>query len=177
MDSIKICLENDFKDNANIFIFTQGRKFIQELAENDFHLVVTDLEMPDINGSDIVNYVKKYRPNVPVIVLTGNAELLRNNFEIRKHIFEVFVKPVEYKQLLMTIKDGLACTRFMMPPSEERAALNDYAADARLIDEISRMNREIHEMVLSEHPEKDQMVELLDNQEKLIRILRDKSIS
>lgn len=175
LDSVKLCLENDLKDSANIFVFTLGRKFIQEMAEKDFHLIVTDLEMPDINGVDIVNYVKKYHQNIPVIVLTGNQDILRSNFEIRKQIFEVFIKPVEYKQLLRTIKDGLACTRFMMPASEERAALNDSSADTRLIDEISNINHEIHRMIVSVNYEKNQIVELLDNQEKLIKVLKDKA--
>ena len=176
LDAVRLCLENDFKDNANFFVFTEGRKFLQEFAENDFHLIVTDLEMPDINGIDIVDYVKKYRQNIPVIVLTGNAEILKTNPGIRKHIFEVFVKPVEYKQLLRTIKDGLACTRFMMPASEERAALNDYSADTRLIDEISNINHEIRQMVLSVDHEKHKIFQLLDSQEKLIKVLKDKSI-
>lgn len=177
LDSIRLCLENDFKDNASFFIFTEGRKFLQELAEKDFHLIITDLEMPDINGSDIVDYVKKYRQNIPVIVLTGNPDALRNNFEIRKHIFEVFIKPVEYKQLLRTIKDGLACTRFMMTASEEKAGLNDYSADTRLIDEICNINQDIRQMVLSVNYEKHKIVQLLENQEKLIKVLKDKTVT
>lgn len=175
LDSIRLCLENDLKDNASFFTFTEGRKFLQELAEKDFHLIITDLEMPDINGTDIVDYVKKYRQSIPIIVLTGNPEILRSNFEIRKHIFEVFIKPVEYKQLLRTIKDGLACTRFVMPPSEERAALNDYSADSRLIDEICNINHDIRRMILSINYEKHEIIQLLDNQENLIKVLKDKS--
>jgi two-component system, NtrC family, response regulator HydG len=52
-------------------VATSAREGLQRLAREAFDLVVTDLQMPDITGLEIIPALKERRPQVPVIVLSG----------------------------------------------------------------------------------------------------------
>ncbi len=45
------------------------------LAENDFDLLITDLTMPELSGTDLANKVFSVAPNLPVLLWTGYAEM------------------------------------------------------------------------------------------------------
>lgn len=176
LESIKYCLDNDLKPDAEIYSFSNGRQFLQKMHETFFHLVICDLELPDIAGIEIIQHIKTYSQGVPVIVLTGNANILRHNLEIRKYIFEILIKPVEYKQLLRTIKDGLACTDFLFPAKDDKNSIDDMKADKRITDELLSITKELRVNLSSGVSyDKSSIIQLLDSQEKLLKILKERT--
>ena len=48
-----------------------GREAIEAFKKGDYDLVITDLGMPDVSGWDIARAVKKIKPDVPVLLITG----------------------------------------------------------------------------------------------------------
>jgi len=50
---------------------TNGREAIEAFKKGDYDLVITDLGMPDVSGWDIARAVKKIKPDVPVLLITG----------------------------------------------------------------------------------------------------------
>src|SRR5689334_14438877 len=54
-----------------ITVAGNGREAQQRLATSEFHLVITDLFMPDMDGIELVRDVAARLPGTPVIVLTG----------------------------------------------------------------------------------------------------------
>lgn len=48
-----------------------GKEGLKIFAKNGFDLVITDLGMPDISGWEVSKSVKKQKPSVPVILITG----------------------------------------------------------------------------------------------------------
>jgi len=50
---------------------TNGRKAIEAFKKGNYDLVITDLGMPDVSGWDIARAVKKLKPDVPVLLITG----------------------------------------------------------------------------------------------------------
>jgi sigma-B regulation protein RsbU (phosphoserine phosphatase) len=56
-----------------ILFFTSAREALAVMNENDgeVDLLVADLLMPDLSGSDLLRFVKEKWPDVPTILLTG----------------------------------------------------------------------------------------------------------
>ena len=52
-----------------------GQEAIDAVKSTPIALVVLDLQMPKVNGFDVLRYVKENFPGVKVIVLTGYADL------------------------------------------------------------------------------------------------------
>ncbi len=52
-----------------------GNKAIALLKTNDIDLVITDIVMPEKEGLELIMYLKKKYPNIPVIAISGGARI------------------------------------------------------------------------------------------------------
>lgn len=59
-----------------IHAFTNPRKFLEALPELDLGIVVTDFQMPGMNGLELIKQTRKQRPGLPFLLITGQASLL-----------------------------------------------------------------------------------------------------
>lgn len=50
---------------------TRGKDALKLLEENNYDIVITDIAMPDINGIEIIKYIKTLKPGTKVIAMTG----------------------------------------------------------------------------------------------------------
>ena len=72
-----------------------------------FDLVLTDLTMPDNSGLDLIDQLRRHRPELPIIVITGLAaseEVER----VREQGIPLLQKPFEPDTLDQTIRATLA---------------------------------------------------------------------
>ncbi len=52
-------------------ISNDGESALELLQAEDFALVITDLKMPKMSGTELLTAIKSKRPNLPVIVISG----------------------------------------------------------------------------------------------------------
>jgi two-component system response regulator PilR (NtrC family) len=85
--------------------FKQG---IDCIKQNNYALVLTDMRLPDGDGIDIVKYIQKHKPKLPVAVITayGNVEGAVNT--LKAGAFDYVSKPVDLKMLQELVKTALA---------------------------------------------------------------------
>lgn len=83
-----------------------------------FDLVVTDVRLPGMSGLDLVKRLRKFNPNLKIILLTGASD-----FQTRKQVeeagtFAFFYKPIELADFLDAVERalGLVATAFSPPP-------------------------------------------------------------
>ncbi len=50
-----------------------GREGLEFFADTSFDLVITDLEMPEVDGMTLASSIKERSPHTPVILVTGNG--------------------------------------------------------------------------------------------------------
>lgn len=62
------------KDGYSVIIATDGRDAMEKLKTGLFDLILTDLMLPFVSGSQIIGYVKKNMPTVPIIVLSTSTQ-------------------------------------------------------------------------------------------------------
>jgi PAS domain S-box-containing protein len=75
----------------------------------DIHLVITDVVMPNMDGPTMVKHVKKLKPELPVIFMSGYAEEAFRRDEGAGDI-HFLPKPFGLKQLAAKVKDVLSGT-------------------------------------------------------------------
>jgi len=57
-----------------------GKEGLQMYENGNFHLVITDIRMPDIDGHNVVQHIRNSdRPNTPIIGMSGTPWLLDGN--------------------------------------------------------------------------------------------------
>ena len=48
---------------------------LQKMSNNEYHIVMTDLVMPKINGLQLLEEIKRLYPHLAVIVISGKASV------------------------------------------------------------------------------------------------------
>jgi len=78
-----------------------------EIAGLEFDLVVTDIRMPSVTGWEVAAWVRRNRPDVPVIALSGFVDLIDAS-GTRTLFSAVLRKPVRSGDLLREVEYLLA---------------------------------------------------------------------
>ncbi len=66
-------------------------------------LVVTDRAMPDMSGDKVAEEIKKAQPNVPIVLLTGFGDVMKDAGECPFGIDKILSKPISEHDLLAAI--------------------------------------------------------------------------
>jgi len=83
-----------------------GEQGLEAAAHEDFDVVVVDLKMPGMDGIEMQQELKKIKPLVQVIVLTGHGAIDTALESGKQGAFSYLIKPTEYSELVKTIKDA-----------------------------------------------------------------------
>ena len=59
------------EDGHSVSIALNGREGLERARKENFDLAIVDLKMPDIDGMEVVEAIKRERPNMAVIIMTG----------------------------------------------------------------------------------------------------------
>ncbi len=81
------------EDNHVVESAVNGREALEKFMESDYDVVLTDRSMPELNGDELAVAVKKHRPNVPVILLTGFGEVMKAEGERPAGVDAIIAKP------------------------------------------------------------------------------------
>jgi len=73
------------------------------LGRDSFDVVVMDVSMPGLDGLECMAEMKKDRPDLEVIILTGHASLNVGISGMKKGAFDYCLKPVDFDELLEKI--------------------------------------------------------------------------
>lgn len=79
----------------------------QRMGSAGYDLILTDLEMPERSGLDLLNAAKEIDPAVCVILLTGHADVDTAVEAMKRGAFDYLKKPFPPKELLAVIEKGL----------------------------------------------------------------------
>src|ERR1019366_7774131 len=62
-------------EHYDVRIATTGRQVQQIVQEGRCDLLILDLNLPDVNGMDLLRQVRMIRPHLAVLILTGRARV------------------------------------------------------------------------------------------------------
>lgn len=92
-------LNEDYSVNA----VTDGDEAIDELKQNKYDLIITDLKMERVQGEEVVKFVHETEPESKVIVISGYSSLYSVSQSVNNGAFAFLSKPFSIKKLLNTV--------------------------------------------------------------------------
>lgn len=96
--------------------FAEGKSFIHYLEKNELpDIVLLDLVMPDMNGIEITEYLKKHYPNIKILVLTSYVDDEHVISALEKGADGYEMKDVEPQKLIETIHKVLDGEKSFIP--------------------------------------------------------------
>jgi two-component system chemotaxis response regulator CheY len=86
---------------------TDGRVASSLLGQEKIDLVLTDLLMPEKDGTEVINELRKKHPGIPVVAMSGGGRMPRGEYLKIARLFgahAILEKPFTNEQLLSTIE-------------------------------------------------------------------------
>ncbi|WP_028865454.1 HD domain-containing phosphohydrolase [Psychromonas aquimarina] len=95
--------------NAGVITLTDPRKIASTLIEQRIDLILLDLEMPHLNGFEVMEQVRKtYEPDqLPIIIITGTIGITTRNRALESGANDFINKPVDQIELILRVKNLL----------------------------------------------------------------------
>lgn len=91
-------------------IAQNGKQALEQLEAEEVDLIITDIEMPIMNGLDFIKEVREKDKNVEIVILTAYEDFEYAKTAIRYGITQYILKPIEEKdvmQLLLQIRQEI----------------------------------------------------------------------
>ncbi|MCS7181151.1 MAG: response regulator, partial [bacterium] len=96
-----------FKDKYNVITAESGSKGIEIVKSRKVDIIILDLKMPDKNGIETLEEIRKYDENVPIIILTGYGDMEAARKAMRYGVIEFLSKPFEVLEIERIVAKGI----------------------------------------------------------------------
>jgi len=80
------------------------------LAERSYGLCITDMQMPDGTGLDLLYYINEFHTGLPVAVITAHGSAENAVCALKSGAFDYLSKPISLKQLRPVVESALKLT-------------------------------------------------------------------
>ena len=78
-----------------------------KIKNNDYDLVLCDIKMPKMDGVELLEAVKKIKPEIPVVMISGHGDMETAIQTMRLGAFDYISKPPDLNRLLNTVRNAL----------------------------------------------------------------------
>ena len=103
-DLLREILEHE---GNQVTALTSAREALTRVVADDFDAVLTDLGMAEMNGIDLCRRILEARPDMPVIVGTGQGSMETAIAAMRAGAYDFVTKPFDPKLLVLTLARGV----------------------------------------------------------------------
>jgi len=102
-----------------------GQQAIEILENETIHIVITDLKLPKISGMEVLGYIKKMDPDIPVIIITAYGSIENAVKAIQQGAFDYVTKPFKEEKLIDSVKKAMKISRLTYEVRHLRQEIED----------------------------------------------------
>jgi two-component system nitrogen regulation response regulator NtrX len=134
---------------------SSGEEGVSRAVDSDVSLVLLDIKMPPgIDGIEALSRIKKERPDLPVVIVSGEASIEDAVRATREGALDIIEKPFQPDRLLITIKNTLEREALRL---ENLRMAEELKQTRRMVGE-SEVMRELREAVDKAAPSKGRVL-------------------
>ena len=116
LDSVTKILTDE---NYEVDVSLSGREGLQWAIGRDYTIVLTDIRMPDIGGMRVLRDIKRAKPSLPVVMITGYASVESSVQAMKLGAADYIEKPFTPDQLLKAVASALDIAATQEPEEQE----------------------------------------------------------
>ncbi|RJO74427.1 MAG: sigma-54-dependent Fis family transcriptional regulator [Myxococcales bacterium] len=110
-----------------------GQEGVKAAVAGDYEIVLLDLRMPDMGGLDVLEVLRRERPDLTVVIITGYATIQTSIEAIKKGAFDYVPKPFTPEELALAVSKALEDRRLRAENEYLRRQLSEMRQGARII--------------------------------------------
>ncbi|WP_373059808.1 sigma-54-dependent transcriptional regulator [Zunongwangia sp. H14] len=102
---IKILTEEN--KNYAVEEAADGLEGMEKIKDEDYDLVLCDIKMPKMDGVEVLEAIRKIKPEIPVVMISGHGDLETAVNTMKMGAFDYISKPPDLNRLLNTVRNAL----------------------------------------------------------------------
>ncbi len=151
------------RDKHNIFTASDGVEAMKILNENEIDVVITDLKMPNMDGTTLMHKINESFFHIPVIVLTGHGDVETAVELMHDGAYDFMEKPFNLEKLSISVANAIKQRQLFIENRDLQSKLAKIGAGSdKVMGKSSKMTK-IYDIVQSVAPTKSSVLILGEN--------------
>jgi len=129
-------------NDHELTLANDGKEAIKHIKEKHFDLIISDLQMPEVNGIDVLQAGKKKNPETEVLILTGHASVKSAVSAMKLGAYEYLTKPVDVEELRLKVAQALNHRQLKIEIERQQRKIEEYnemiQRDLKLAEQVQQ---------------------------------------
>jgi two-component system response regulator FixJ len=108
--------------------YDSAKAFLDAIPDIEAGCIITDVRMPEIDGLELVRWLKRLKVDLPVIVITGHGDVPLAVESMKAGAVDFIEKPYDGEILLAAVRSALSAQRSDAKRDGERAEIQERLA-------------------------------------------------
>jgi DNA-binding NtrC family response regulator len=108
--SIRRVLTKILSEESSAYLVEEaanGLEGLEKVKASDYDLILCDIKMPKMDGVEVLDAVKKIKPEIPMVMISGHGDMETAIQTMRMGAFDYISKPPDLNRLLNTVRNAL----------------------------------------------------------------------
>lgn len=92
----------------DVMVASNASSALDKLETTEFDIVLTDLKMPEMDGSTLIDRIRETHPELPVIVVTGYPTVESAIRSLRQRVDDYLIKPFNVTALYKSVESSVS---------------------------------------------------------------------
>lgn len=97
-------------DGFQVIAVYNGAEALNKLCQQKYDLLITDIVMPELNGTELISKIRKLNPNLPIMVISGKLNDMLREQLVKKGVQHIHPKPLNPSHFRHTVQEILKQT-------------------------------------------------------------------
>ena len=93
-------------DTYVVDVAEDGLQGVEKVKNEDYDLILCDIKMPKMDGVEVLEAIKKIKPEIPMVMISGHGDIETAINTMRLGAFDYISKPPDLNRLLNTVRNA-----------------------------------------------------------------------
>ena len=137
-DFLSIMSERMKARGMDVFTTASAKEAIQLAEAESFDAIILDLQMPEMDGLEVLKALKAKKPELQVILLTGHATVEKGVEAMKLGAMDLMEKPADLKTLAEKIKKAQA-KKLILVEKQTKEKMNEQVIEAGKLASVGEL--------------------------------------
>jgi DNA-binding NtrC family response regulator len=139
LDLLSVVFE---KEGYMVKTSLSATRAVELMGNEDFDMIISDIKMPKMSGMELLRYVRKNRPDIPIVMITAYGTIKQAVEALKAGAMDYIVKPFDVEELKIIVTQGLEKKRlkeenlFLKKELKEKYDFENMIGKSKVMQEI-----------------------------------------
>jgi len=121
------------REGFSVEVVANGREALQRLEGNFFDTALIDYKMPELDGLQTLQEIRKLYPDLPVVMMTAYGTVETAVASMKEGALDYLTKPIDLDELLLILRRVIERTALIRENTELKAQLQERYAFTHIV--------------------------------------------